>query len=59
MIRLEEYQETLLGEIKYIDPDASNLDVTFRSHSDLFEGHPEDMKAIQVFMSLLMVDSSR
>ena len=48
----------LLGEIKYLDPDGPDLDVTFTSRSELFKGYPEDLKIIESFMARLMVDSS-
>ncbi len=59
VIRVGEYQENLLGEIKYVDPNGPDLDVTFRSKSDLFKEYPEDLQDIQAFMRSLLLDASR
>lgn len=58
MIRVEEYTETLLGEIVYIDPDNPELEVTFKTRTDLFADHPEDLDAVRRFMFELTFSAS-
>ena len=57
-VEVEECRETLLGEIKYLDPDGPDLNVTFQSKSNWFKDFPEDLEAVKAFMHALMIDSS-